>query len=225
MYVKTGAALAAFGNFATRRHEHRPMVIAAHAALPSLSLWDDLRQGLVSDCNFVAHSLSDPKTAPAQDLVDLIHELGTGPVDLLGWDAGGRTVVQAALAHPELVRSITLYDPCIGEVLNHIDGGDAVEADFLWEVFKIVPVPDDTPGDPPAQMPFPAVTAASVGKVAVPALVMTGELSHPRYQIIAEWLAAHLPGAQERVWPGLGHQGLLGTPEVASEIASFLTTV
>lgn len=233
MYVKTGKAMAALGNLDGPLQGHRPdtvpaggrpMVIAAHAASPSLSIWDGLRQ-VISDCDFVVHRVFDTHAAPAQDLVDLIHELGVGPVDLLGWDAGGRTVLQTALAHPELVRSITLYDPCIGEVLYHIDGGDAVETDFLWEVFKVVPLPDDMPGYPPAPMPFPTVDARSVGKVKVPALVMTGELSHPRYQVIAEWLAAHLPAGKERVWPGLGHRCLLESSDVASETAEFLSKI
>ena len=234
MYVKIGAAHAALWHLDrplqgcrpdTVPAGGRPMVIAAHAASPSLGIWDKLRQVLVSDCDFVVHSVSDTDAAPAQDLVDLIHELGAGPVDLLGWDAGSRTVLQTALAHPELVRSITLYDPCIGEVLNHIDGGDAVETDFLWEVFKVVPLPDDMPSCPPAPMPFPAVDARSVAKVTVPALVMTGELSHPRYQIIAEWLAAHLPTGKERVWPGLGHRCLLESSDVASETTAFLSAI
>lgn len=234
MYVKTDAAMAPLGNLDSPLQGHRPnamsasgrpMVIAVQTASPSLNIWDNLRQVLVSDCDFMVHSTSDTHAMPAQDLVDLIHELGVGPVDLLGWEAGGRTVVQAVLAHPELARSITLFDPSIGDVLNHIDGGDTVETDFLWEVFKIVPQPKNMPGDPPLRMPFPTVNATTIGKLTVPALVMTGELSHPRYQIIAEWLAAHLPVGKERVWPGLGHHGLLESADVASEIAAFLDTV
>src|ERR1700685_1094425 len=46
----------------------------------------------------------------AADLAAFLGTVGEGPVDLLGHSMGGRVVMGAVLAHPELVRSLILMD-------------------------------------------------------------------------------------------------------------------
>lgn len=46
----------------------------------------------------------------ADDLAAFLGAVGGGPVDLLGHSMGGRVVLEVALEHPELVRSLILMD-------------------------------------------------------------------------------------------------------------------
>ena len=46
----------------------------------------------------------------AEDLAAFLGAVGGGPVDLLGHSMGGRVVLEVALEHPELVRSLILMD-------------------------------------------------------------------------------------------------------------------
>ncbi len=50
----------------------------------------------------------------ATDLAAWLSEVPDGPVDLLGHSMGGRVVLQVALDHPELVRSLILMDTSAG---------------------------------------------------------------------------------------------------------------
>ena len=228
MYMEIGAKTAAAGGSGNPALRHsffpagaEPTVIAVHGASADLDIWNETRQRLLPGCRFVAHAPAVANVEQGQDLVDLIHELGAGAAHLIGWGRGGRTALKTALAYPDLVRSVTLCDPDIGEVLHHMPGGDRIDADYLWEIFGLVRGPDTdlTPAC------HPCLTAAAISKIAVPALVMTGELSHPRQQIIVEWLAAHISGAKEKVWAGIGHRDLLESPEVADELADFVSSV
>lgn len=65
---------------------------------------------------------------------------------------------------------------------------------------------------------------AAVPGLAAPLLALTGEedpLTPPRY---ATWLAEHVPGAEARLLPGLGHMALLEAPErLLAPLIEFLT--
>jgi pimeloyl-ACP methyl ester carboxylesterase len=47
------------------------------------------------------------------DLAAFIRELRTGPVHVVGWSYGGAIAFTLAVQHPELVRSLFLYEPSL----------------------------------------------------------------------------------------------------------------
>ena len=78
----------------------------------------------------MAYSLRCHSTAPwpdagqhysvathAADLVAFIHWLNAGPVHLVGLSSGGRLITWVASEHSDLVRSLTLAEPAMAELL------------------------------------------------------------------------------------------------------------
>jgi pimeloyl-ACP methyl ester carboxylesterase len=65
------------------------------------------------------------------DLAAFIRQLHAGPVHLVGLSSGGRLVTLVALAHPDLVRSLTLAEPALAELL-----ADLPEAKTLGEELR-----------------------------------------------------------------------------------------
>ncbi|RVU37820.1 hypothetical protein EOI86_00500 [Hwanghaeella grinnelliae] len=200
--------------------------------------WDPIWRLLVTNHRFDAHSLwldaedrqrvlkhRCPRKTPAADFIALAQALtreSGSPIHVLGWLEGGDIALRAVLQAPNLFRSLTLFDPRISEILNHIAEGSSIEADFFRD-------PADTKKSLPIRIPEPvlpappAINVATLSALEIDALLMTGEASHPRDQIAVEWLAAHLPNATERVWRENGRKGLFENPEIiANEIAAFL---
>lgn len=228
MYAETGLARDLDGAVAEAEETRNPSrhatpgtqreatVIALHGGASDLGAWDPLRQALLPEVRFIALAWRpvEPGLSPVDDLADLVHELRSGPVDLLGWSLGGAIALHAALRQPDLIRSLTLYDPTLPEILDHVPGGEELTEDFLR---------DHTGSLLPSLKPL---TASAVSKLAMPSLLVTGEMSHPGHQIIVEWLAARMPKATECIWPDAGHRGLVDNPDVAGpEIAGFLRAI
>jgi pimeloyl-ACP methyl ester carboxylesterase len=105
-------------------------VIFVHGAWMDLRYWEPQRHAIAMQYRFIAYTLRYHGTAPwpdagqhysvathVADLVLLIHQLHAGPVHLVGLSSGGRLVTLAALAHPDLVRSLTLVEPALAELL------------------------------------------------------------------------------------------------------------
>jgi pimeloyl-ACP methyl ester carboxylesterase len=95
-----------------------------------LRYWEPQRQAIATQYLFIAYNLRYHGTAPwpdtgqhyslathAADLAAFIHQLHAGPVHLVGLSSGGRLVTLVALAHPDLVRSLTVLEPPIDELL------------------------------------------------------------------------------------------------------------
>jgi pimeloyl-ACP methyl ester carboxylesterase len=105
-------------------------VVFVHGAWMDLRYWEPQRQAVATQCRFIAYSLRYHGTAPwpdtgqhyslathAADLAAFIRQLPAGPVHLVGLSSGGRLVTLVALAHPDLVRSLTVLEPPIDELL------------------------------------------------------------------------------------------------------------
>lgn len=187
-------------------------VLAVQDAGSDQSVWEPLRQQLETQCRFATYT---PRAAGVAELVAVAETVSFAPINLFAWGSGGAVALHAALARPELFRSVMLYDPCIGNILRHVDGGREIELDFLREAGH---------GRAAAcAAHLPDVTASLLSDLSLPALFLTGEASHPRYQIIVEWLAARCPAAWEAVLPGLCHDGPVRAPRtVAAEVMTFL---
>ena len=66
------------------------------------------------------------------DLVALIKSLNTGPVHLAGHSAGGWIALQAALHHPELIKTLILGEPAVADFYT----GDSVGESYLNEFIQ-----------------------------------------------------------------------------------------
>jgi pimeloyl-ACP methyl ester carboxylesterase len=105
-------------------------VVFVHGAWMDLRYWEPQRQAVAAHYRFIAYSLRYHGTAPwpdagehyagathVADLVALIRAVHAGPVHLVGLSSGGRLVTLVALQYPALVRSLTVLEPPLDELL------------------------------------------------------------------------------------------------------------
>jgi pimeloyl-ACP methyl ester carboxylesterase len=117
----------------------QPLMLALPAEVRALAI--DLRgfgesETLPVDASRGLRDFSD-------DVASVLDELGTGPVDLVGWSMGSGVVLQLLLDRPDLVRSVTLESPVSpygfggtsadGSILNGAAGagGGGANPDFV----------------------------------------------------------------------------------------------
>jgi pimeloyl-ACP methyl ester carboxylesterase len=118
-------------------------VVFVHGAWMDLRYWEPQRQAMATQYLFMAYNLRYHGTAPwpdagqhysvathAADLVAFIRQLHAGPVHLVGLSSGGRLVTLAALEHPDLVRSLTLAEPSLAELLTDLPEAKAVREEL-----------------------------------------------------------------------------------------------
>ena len=99
-------------------------VVFVHGSLGDYRSWDRQRAIVGKQYRVIAYSQRYFGTEPwsanwpklgvpvhSQDLAAFIQGLGVGPVHLVSWSSSGQTVLQVALAHPELVRSAFVFEP------------------------------------------------------------------------------------------------------------------
>ena len=105
-------------------------VVFVHGAWMDLRYWEPQRQAIATQYRFIAYNARYHGTVPwpdegqqyswvtrVADLVAFMRWLNAGPVHLVGLSSGGRLVTLVALAHPDLVRSLTLAEPALAELL------------------------------------------------------------------------------------------------------------
>ena len=103
-----------------------PPLVFVHGAVGDLRVWEPIREPIASRHRFVAPTLRYFGTGEwpdeggrfsvdthADDIAAFIEALDLGPVHLVGWSYGGNIAVAVALAHPEVVRSLILFEPAI----------------------------------------------------------------------------------------------------------------
>ena len=102
-----------------------PLLVLVHGNVSSSVFFEDLMRALADRFHVVApdfrgygHSERQPIDATrgmadlSDDLAALLDALEVeGPVDLLGWSAGGNVVMQLAIDHPQRVRRLVLEAP------------------------------------------------------------------------------------------------------------------
>jgi pimeloyl-ACP methyl ester carboxylesterase len=123
-------------------------VVFVHGAWMDLRYWEPQRQAIATQDRFIAYTLRYHGTAPwpdagqhysvathVADLVAFLRQLHAGPVHLVGLSSGGRLVTLVALAHPDLVRSLTVLEPPLDELL--VDRPEAQPVrDAWWQAFE-----------------------------------------------------------------------------------------
>ena len=175
----------------------------------------------------------------ADDLVELVGQLGLREIVLVGHSMGGATAMQFAVDHPELVRALVLVDPA---------GPDGIDADVRAGVTDVeatvdartsrrAPVSPDTWG-PDVPRDFAEALAADmnaaperrlrgsyrsmltlrigerVARLSMPVLMMAGDQDQtvPLRNLLDTYLK--LPaGSGLHVWHGVGHSPNVETPD------------
>jgi len=149
---------------ATTEHASwRPQISHFAAGRPVVSC-DHRGQGRSTD----RAGRSGPDVA-ADDLMAILDHVGVAEADFVGESAGGRTVVEVALARPDLVRSLTLTGAAAG--LRSLVGG-----------FRYLPgaVHDES----------------EAARLAVPVLCVVGDMDRESSRAAARALAGSLPDAR-----------------------------
>jgi pimeloyl-ACP methyl ester carboxylesterase len=106
-------------------------VVFVHGAVGDLRFWEPQRAAFAKDHRFVAYTLRYHGTSPwpdagkqygadvhATDLAAFIGALNAGPVHLVGLSYGGLLATMVATRNPALVRTLTLAEPALFELLG-----------------------------------------------------------------------------------------------------------
>jgi pimeloyl-ACP methyl ester carboxylesterase len=115
-------------------------VVFVHGAFSDHRAWEGQREAIAQRYRYIALTQRYFGTAPwpdsgekyslathADDLAVFIRELKAGPVHVVGWSYGGAIALALAVEHPELLRSLFLYEPA-GIVSFVTDPADAKAA-------------------------------------------------------------------------------------------------
>ncbi len=153
----------------------------------------------------------------ADDVAALLLQLHAGKADILGWSDGGIVALELAIRHPDQVRRIALSGAnLVPEALKPEDLAE-MRRDLAEDDAKIAAGDRSQPLARQRQYVLldlfhPHITAAQLGAIRIPALVMAGE-----HDMIPEahtrQIAAEIPGAKLHVFAGAGHGALMEVPE------------
>ncbi|HKC37780.1 MAG TPA: alpha/beta hydrolase [Chitinophagaceae bacterium] len=97
--------------------DHRVIAYSRRYAYPNKQVFNDSADYTV--------------TVHARDLEEFIKSLNLGPVHLVGHSYGAYTALLTTLAHPELVKTLTLGEPPVIPLLQNVPGGDTVVNSFM----------------------------------------------------------------------------------------------
>jgi 3-oxoadipate enol-lactonase len=190
----------------------------------------------------------------ADDAARLLRELDSGPVVWVGLSMGGMVGQELALRHPSLVRALVLANTTSGypeaaravweqRIATVREQGieaiaDAVMGRYFHDGFRAAHaaivarfrqrlVTTDAPGyiaccNAVGKMD----TAARLGAIAAPTLVIAGELDQGTPVSMAQELAAGIPGAKLEVLAGASHLSAIEQPKAFAEaVQGFLATI
>jgi pimeloyl-ACP methyl ester carboxylesterase len=244
--VKTGSARSADGTQIAYWSEGQgPPLVLVHGITSTHLTFDEIRPHLtphrtvaVYDRRGRGDSGDLPEgtydiSAEYQDLLAVLVDLGTAPLDLFAHSFGAYIALGAALRDDrKLIRRMVLYSPGFGErypeeTLSEIDAqvasGDRDQA-LRMLLMDIIGMPEDevefmrqSPAwaariesvhtvarECRADRDFP-LEARTLGALSVPVLVISGETNLPHKQAVASKLAELIPGARLEVMSGEGH--------------------
>jgi pimeloyl-ACP methyl ester carboxylesterase len=192
---------------------------------------------------FGRSDIVDSRHPQAEDMAQLLRDLGIERTHLVGLSMGGCVVVDLALAHPEMVASLVLVDAAMqgfrwpgnirrsaghAEIAKR-DGVAAANARFLQDpmfegsrrrpdVFrKLEAIVSDHRGGR-----WLGIAPARYGctdvidrlhEIKAPTLIVFGDLDVPYIQCAAEAYAAGIEGARKVVIPNAGHMCNMDEPE------------
>jgi pimeloyl-ACP methyl ester carboxylesterase len=120
-------------------------VVALHSSASSSRQWDGYRSLLDPDIPFITPQLSGygtrspwPNGKPItleEEAERILEDLPQEPVDLVGHSYGGVVALQVALMASQRVRSLTLYEPVLFQLLQK-DSGSSLQAEEIGGVAR-----------------------------------------------------------------------------------------
>jgi pimeloyl-ACP methyl ester carboxylesterase len=122
-------------------------VVFVHGAVSDHRVWEEQREEIVAQgYRFIAPDSRYHGDTPwtddgakysmathVSDLTTFIKQLDVGPVHVVGWSSGSNIALGLGVLHPELVRSLFLYEPGLGSVISDQKDLEALGKD--WESF------------------------------------------------------------------------------------------
>jgi 3-oxoadipate enol-lactonase len=181
----------------------------------------------------------------ADSAATLIGTLGETRAHIVGLSMGGQIAMHLTLRHPALVRSLALLDtsPAFGlngtdpeewkaQRLGAFDAGETTVS-IAEPVHRMLMGPDVSDAavaeavasmaritTPAFRIAVKCLTthdvSARLGEIAVPTIVLNGELDEETPVSYAEAIAAGIPGARLQVIAGAGHITNLEAPDVVN---------
>lgn len=230
----------------------RPQLVFVHGVMDRSSGFDRVRRRLADfvtvayDRRGYARSRAVPVAGCgfSDHLTDLLAIIeGRGPVVLIGHSYGGDLAIAAAIARPDVVRAIVVFEPPMpwtdwwpstagGSTLAVAasDGPEAAAEAFMRRIvsdriWDRLPIETRRERRSEGDALIVDLTSLRGGPVPfdptscrVPALVVRGSDSPPHQQRAAETIAALLPGAELAVIEGSGHGGHSSHPEPFADL-------
>ena len=240
-------------------------VLLIHSGGFSSRQWRKLSEALAPDYRVLAPDLLGygesepwPEGQPfhfRQDLAFLETVIKSEPVHLVGHSYGGFLALQLAIARPELVRSIAVYDPVAFGILDPVEDADAREGlshvrhefepretwlegfvDWWSGAGSWTRLPEGTRATFRAMgwkvfqevmsLAADRTNRATYATISAPALLMGGGTSPLTERRTVEKLGAALPNATVHFLPGVGHMGPVShAPLVNAAIVAHLRNV
>jgi 3-oxoadipate enol-lactonase len=234
-------------------------VVFLHAGGMDARMWDAQVEAFaqthtVIRCDLRGSGKSAPPRGPfsaSEDVVAVLRHLDVERASIVGASLGGRTAIDLAIEHPELVEKLVLasaglsgfefsaqYQQDIVDVLGPLATGNEIG---YVEAFL------DSSLGPRSEEAQPLVARMLIDNqglftggaaflrtleppamqrlpaIIAPTLVVCGEFDHPDIRAIASLLAAAIENAREVVIPGAGHMANLDAPaEFNRVVLNFL---
>jgi pimeloyl-ACP methyl ester carboxylesterase len=128
-------------------------VVFVHGAWMDLRYWEPQREAVAAKYRFISYTLRYHGTTPwpddgrhysatthATDLAAFIRELNAGPVHLVGLSLGGRLATMTALERPNLLRSLTVLEPPLDDLLDDLPEARSVRDEWnkAFEALRMV---------------------------------------------------------------------------------------
>lgn len=227
-------------------------VIFLHAAVADRRMWRDTAARIAATHRTIAYdrrgfgeTVSPVEDHSAVDDLRRILDTQTEKAVLVGCSQGGRIVIDAALRFPDRLRGIVLIAPSV------TGGPDPVYPPKIAPLMAIQPASIELKArlwldgalsaenrvDGAARTTFFAMNEAirpagkdidvapnydRLAEIALPTLVLCGDLDFPHIQARCRHLAATIPHAELKMLPERGHLPSLEAPEsVAGPLAEF----
>ena len=233
-----------------------PVLVLLHSTVCDRRMWDPQWPVLadagfrVVRCDFRGYGATPVPQGPhddAGDVLDLLDELGAGPVAVAGASHGGKVALEIAARWPQRVTALALlcagmpgHEPTDalrgfgqreGELL---DAGDIAGAVELNVATWLGPQASEATRERVRLMQRrafevqlaapeeyePAGVAVDLRAITAASLVVSGARDLPDFRLIAARLTALLPGARPVELPWAGHLPTLERPQ---ELSAMLT--
>lgn len=228
-------------------------ILLLHSTVGDRRMWDHQVRSFtaaghrVIRCDLSGHGQSPAPASPyndADDVRELLDDLGVEHVSLVGASGGGLVATEVAARWPHRVMSLVLiaaaaagHEPspelaafatAEDELLEAGSIDEAVELNLRTWVQPAVAEPTRELVGRMQRRAFELQLAmddveereveVDPGRITAPTLLISGARDFADFRQIAEWLAAQIPGAEHRHLDWAGHLPTLERPEVMDQL-------